>query len=648
MFKKAKMITDNKNKIDLNSAKQNEKLYGVCDFCGNEFFRTKRSILAGRKVTDKDSCGNNNCAKLKREESNLILYGVKNSGGTKESIVKIRLSNKEKFGVENAAQSPEIKEKIKKTCLEKYGKESYLTTDACRNALKQHCNEKGAERPSQIKEYKEKSKQTSLKKYGVEHYSQSDERNEKIKQTCLLKYNVDNYAKTKECRKKMQKTSMERYGVEHALQNKECLEKLKQTNLERYGFENAMQNSEIYAKARETFLKKYGTKTPIENEVVKQKMQKTNLSRYSAISYLATNECRSDYQTWSKENFGVEYYVQSDHCKSKSKNTCIRKYGETSYSKTDEFKSRYKTTCMEKYGVSSTLCLPEHRVYGKTEKEIKQWLSSLGYDFSPDYKILNGKEIDLYNDKLQLGIEYCGLYWHNEFSPQPRFRDYHFNKYKICKQNNITLITLFEDEWINRNQQCKNFIKGLIGIHKQKIYARNCFVKEIDKNTFFDLCEKEHIRGGTKKSSVYFGIFYNNELLGGMSLGRHVRNTNKNIIVLDRMCFKNDMQIVGGASKLLSLGKKWATNNGYESIITWSDNRWGEGNMYPKIGFVLEADMAPDYSYVDFKNHCRRSKQSLKKSNTKCPKDKPEKIWAAENGLARIWDCGKKRWMLSL
>ena len=40
------------------------------------------------------------------------------------------------------------------------------------------------------------------------------------------------------------------------------------------------------------------------------------------------------------------------------------------------------------------------------------------------------------------------------------------------------------------------------------------------------------------------------------------------------------------------------------------------------------------------------TKQSQKKSNTNCPKDKTEYLWAKERGFARIWDCGKKRWKI--
>ena len=66
--------------------------------------------------------------------------------------------------------------------------------------------------------------------------------------------------------------------------------------------------------------------------------------------------------------------------------------------------------------------------------------------------------------------------------------------------------------------------------------------------------------------------------------------------------------------------------------------------MYARLGCVLDEELGPDYSYVKGLN--RRSKQSMKKSNTGCPPEITEKDWCAKMGWYRIWDCGKKRWRL--
>jgi hypothetical protein len=232
-------------------------------------------------------------------------------------------------------------------------------------------------------------------------------------------------------------------------------------------------------------------------------------------------------------------------------------------------------------------------------------------------------------------------------SPQPRDKNYHYFKYKACSGQNIRLITMFEDEWKNRNKQCKNFLKSVFNIVDKTVYARKCEVKMISKKESDAFCEEHHIQGPSMHTQVSYGLFHHNVMIGIMSLGRHPRKSNS--IVLDRLCFADGWQIIGGASKLFSQCTKWAKANKVSSIISWSDNRWSQGMIYQKLGFRLDEDMKPDYSYVNIKKPYRRlSKQSQKKSVTKCPLGMTEFEWATQHGLARIWDCGKKRWVFKV
>jgi hypothetical protein len=38
----------------------------------------------------------------------------------------------------------------------------------------------------------------------------------------------------------------------------------------------------------------------------------------------------------------------------------------------------------------------------------------------------------------------------------------------------------------------------------------------------------------------------------------------------------------------------------------------------------------------------------MQKKHTNCPPDMTEKAWAILNGLGRIYDCGKKRWVYNI
>ena len=109
---------------------------------------------------------------------------------------------------------------------------------------------------------------------------------------------------------------------------------------------------------------------------------------------------------------------------------------------------------------------------------------------------------------------------------------------------------------------------------------------------------------------------------------------------------------MGGSSRLLKYLIKYTKDSQYSELISWSDNRWSEGNVYNKTGFTLVEHLGPDYSYYVGGNK-RQSKQSNQKKNliTKGAKgtlEDKEKELASSLGYSRIWDCGKKRWKIHL
>jgi len=285
----------------------------------------------------------------------------------------------------------------------------------------------------------------------------------------------------------------------------------------------------------------------------------------------------------------------------------------------------------------------------KAEKEIEEWIFSLGIVTSK-YKFKNRKhgiEIDVFAKDLMIGIEYCGLYWHNENSPTPRDKTYHFNKMKKANNDNIRLITIFEDEWKNRNKQVKNFLKSILNYYSNKIFARKCECKIITKEMANTFIEENHIQG-SGKTQLSIGLFYSNELVGVITGGQHHRDSDSSVLVLNRLAFKDGWQVTGGASKLFNFFKNEAFKNGYSKIISWSDNRWSEGNVYKKIGFTLEQELSPDYSYVFGQK--RIPKQSLQKKDLikLGAQGLTELEMSKFLGYNRIWDCGKKRWIFNL
>lgn len=259
-------------------------------------------------------------------------------------------------------------------------------------------------------------------------------------------------------------------------------------------------------------------------------------------------------------------------------------------------------------------------------------------------KVIPPLELDIYIPSLNLAIEYCGIYWHSE---KYKNKNDHYNKMKLCNEKGIRLITIFEDEWLERQDQVKNFLLSAINKNEIRLMARKTELKEVSKQEAVSFLENTHIQGAPI-FEVAFGLHYNNELQAVITGNKHHRQGHQNLFVLNRLTFKSNVSISGGASKLLKALINYARSNNYSKLISWSDNRWSQGNVYEKLEFTLTEELPPDYSYV--KKQTRISKQSCQKKTLlkKGAVGNTESEMALSLGLQRIWDCGKKRWEITL
>ena len=211
---------------------------------------------------------------------------------------------------------------------------------------------------------------------------------------------------------------------------------------------------------------------------------------------------------------------------------------------------------------------------------------------------------------------------------------------------NGSVMHIFSDEWLDRRKQCVGFIRARAGVFEQKVGARSCKVREVKKGEAIEFLEAFHIQGANRLGVVYFGLYMGDEFVGLMSLGRHSRQIARNRIVMDRLCFRAGIQVIGGPSKLMKVAAAWAREQSYDEVVTFSDNRWTNGNLYKLVGFDLEQNLRQDYYYT--RRGWRFSKQSQRKRASGCPKGMTEFEWASYRGLKRVYDAGKKRWVMNL
>ena len=280
----------------------------------------------------------------------------------------------------------------------------------------------------------------------------------------------------------------------------------------------------------------------------------------------------------------------------------------------------------------------------KIEKELKDYIKSIYFeDIIENYS--DKKEIDIYLPKLNIGIEFDGLYWHSSIQKEKK---YHINKTIYFKKKGIRIIHIFEDEWLYKNDIVKDKIKHILKLsNTSRIYARKCEVKEITTSVKTEFLNKYHIQG-TDRSNIKLGLFYNNNLISVMTFGKNRvalgGKSNKTNYELIRFASTSAYIVLGSFGKLLKYFKR---NYEWNTITTYADYRWSdENNIYETFKFKKVRLSEPNYWYFYNSNKIRYHRYSYRKQilKNKFPAvydvNKTEKEIVALGGMLCIYDCG--------
>lgn len=277
----------------------------------------------------------------------------------------------------------------------------------------------------------------------------------------------------------------------------------------------------------------------------------------------------------------------------------------------------------------------------KWEDEIYEFIKSLDVECEQSNRsVLNGKEIDILVKSFGIGIECDGLRWHSE---QYRDKNYHLQKTEECLKNGVRLIHIFEDEWVNKGDICRSVLSNLFGKTENKVYARKCEIKNVEHAIKKDFLNKNHLQGDAN-SSINLGLYYEDELVSLMTFSSPRLNVGgkkkEGSFELVRFCSKLNINVIGGASKLLNY---FVQEFKPKEITTFSDNRWSDGHLYETLGFKLDHISAPNYFYVDgMKRHNRfKFRKSVLVKEGYDP-NKSEHEIMLERGMYRIYDCGTR------
>lgn len=265
------------------------------------------------------------------------------------------------------------------------------------------------------------------------------------------------------------------------------------------------------------------------------------------------------------------------------------------------------------------------------ERELVQELEQLGFRCSANNRsIISPFEIDVALPDYKLGVELCGVYYHQE---KIVGRHRHRHKYQKAIEAGWGLLTFFEDEWAQKKDKILGIIKARTMSPSIKLMARKCKLVRLDKGVKGFL-EDNHFQGSSNwKHAV--GLLYNDELISVMTLGYHPRNSS---VILDRYAVKSGIMVQGGARRLFNEIVKIAREESIQQIVSFSDLRYSSGGVYERLGFRLDKKLPPDYYWVGGRTRWNKSKFRVPAGISEREK------WESE-GYYRVFDCGKDRWV---
>lgn len=283
----------------------------------------------------------------------------------------------------------------------------------------------------------------------------------------------------------------------------------------------------------------------------------------------------------------------------------------------------------------------------KPEQEIANFISDLGLQVKQsDRTLLTGsgfsaKEIDILVPEKMIAIEFNGIYWHSE-----KFKDakYHYEKWVAVENCGYQLIQIWEDEWKKNPQLIKNMITHKMGVSTgAKVFARKTAVEVLGADVARGFLEENHIQGFSS-GSYYYGLTDASGLVAVLVLKKEPTVEKLNIIR-----YATSVTVVGGFTKLLTYVER---NHEVKEFVTFSDHCISDGGLYENNGFVVDKNLPPDYRYVVNNQRKHKFQYRLKRF-----REDPKLEWreglserelAELNGLVRIWDAGKTRWVKTI
>lgn len=209
---------------------------------------------------------------------------------------------------------------------------------------------------------------------------------------------------------------------------------------------------------------------------------------------------------------------------------------------------------------------------------------------------------------------------------------YYHDRFLKFSNNGYKYLNIYSDEFYNKPHIVFSMILNKLHLIENTIYARNCEILTCESaTTEKEFYNENHLMGLKQGTTKNFILKHNGVTVCSLSL----KKTKNNKLEIIRFASLINTSIVGGFSRLLKHSIKWAKENNYDGIITYSDLAHGSGKVYEDNGFtfVLKKKSTMPYWYTNGSE--RFSRQMF------MPKDGlTEKQLVENTGVTKVWGCG--------